>query len=555
MNSEHAEQFDRLVESYYQAWFRYHPEAAVDAGVAGFESRLRPYHDDDIGALTALNEKLLSGLDEIDPERLDDDRALDLQVLRGAALIEHHELLEFDWRRRDPAAFLPFHAIYQLTVRPVADLRTALKSRLRAIPTYLRGARAQLTTLPELIPAHWLESAVVEAEAGAGFLQRLHSHPKLVQGGALGELRRLQEAAVRAVLDYARFLESELAARAAGDFAVGRSHFERLLHHRHFLPVDADALYGFGERLFAETHRQLEAVTRTLRGDGNVAAMTEALRAEHPAADQLIETYRERMRAARDYLAHHDIVTLPEGERLSVVETPEFLRHQIPFAAYLDPAPNDPQQQGYYYVTPATSEELLGEHHSAGIANTCVHEAWPGHHLQFVVANKNPVSRTLPRLLNPSATLYEGWALYCEQMMQEEGFLDRPEHRFILLRDRLWRALRVMIDVEIQTRGAGLDRAADRLVEALGFPREQAMADLNWYSHAPTVPSGYATGWALITALRRYLQARDPEFELRPFHDRLLGAGSVGLPLVIQRQFGRSAWEAVRGVVGGENSA
>ena len=189
-----------------------------------------------------------------------------------------------------------------------------------------------------------------------------------------------------------------------------------------------------------------------------------------------------------------------------MVETPIFLRHQIPFAAYCEPAPNDSAQRGYYYVTPPQTEEELAEHDDIGLMHTCVHEAWPGHHLQFVTANLNPAARRLPRLLNASATFYEGWALYSEQLMQEEGFLNRPESRVILLRDRLWRALRILIDIEIHTRNISLETAANRLVTELGFPRSQALAELTWYSQAPTVPFGYATGWALINALRDHLR-------------------------------------------------
>ena len=555
MSTEAAQCFDQLVESYYRAWFRFHPEAAVDAGVAGFEHLLRPYHDDEIGALIALDEKLLAGLEEIDPASLDEDRALDYSVLQGATQIEHHELLEFDWRRRDPGAFLPTHAIYQLTVRPVRDLPAAMKSRLARVPDHLRGARAQLKTLPELVPVPWLEAAVAEAEAGATFLQRVDRHPQLSDAGSKSDLRRLQDAAARAMLDFAKFLQDEISPRAAGEFAVGDVHFERLLRYRHFLPVDASQLSRFGERLFTETEEQLKAVTLHLRGDTDVAALTASIRAEHPTESSLLDVYRDEMRAAHRFLAQHDIVSLPAEEQLSVVATPEFLRHQIPFAAYLDPAPNDSSQQGYYYVTPANSEVLLGEHNYAGIQHTCVHEAWPGHHLQFVTANRNPASCSLPRLLNPSATLYEGWALYCEQLMQEEGFLSRPEQRFILLRDRLWRALRVMLDVDIQVRGVSLDQAAERMSEALGFPHQQAMADLTWYCHSPAAPMGYATGWALINQLRRRAIANDDDFDLRIFHDRLLGAGSVALPLVIQRQFGAAAWEQIRTVVELQNTA
>ena len=137
-----------------------------------------------------------------------------------------------------------------------------------------------------------------------------------------------------------------------------------------------------------------------------------------------------------------------------------------------------------------------------------------------------------------SATLYEGWALYSEQLMQEEGFLDRPENRFVLLRDRLWRALRVLIDIDIHCRGVPVDEAAKRLARELGFAESQARGELTWYSRAPTVPLGYATGWAMINAARQQWRAVHPAAPLREFHDRLLSAGSCGLPLVLRRVFG-----------------
>lgn len=145
--------------------------------------------------------------------------------------------------------------------------------------------------------------------------------------------------------------------------------------------------------------------------------------------------------------------------------------------------------------------------------------------------------------------MYEGWALYCEQLMVEEGFLAAPESRFVLLKDRLWRALRVLLDVELHTRGLSLQDAASRMQDLLGFTRKQALADLNWYSQSPTVPMGYAVGWLLITATRARLRAMEPTFSLRGFHDRLLSAGSIALPLVLRSCFGEPLWNSIQRTV------
>ncbi len=533
--------FSELINSYYQAWFRFHPEIAVDLGIRGFESQLTPFADDDIGALTALNGKLIDTLGEFDTSSLSDAQCIDLELMYGAAAIESAELIEQDWRYRDPARYLPIHAVYQLTLRDLKQNKQHLRNRLQAVPRHLRNAQSNLQNKAEAIPAIWLEAAHEEAVEGSNYLRSLRKHPTFMQHGLNAEL----EEAAHAVVDYARFMEKNLLPRAAGRFASGKTHYERLLKYRHALQVSTEQLHALGERLFAETLAEFKALTRELQGDEDFRHLMEKIQATHPRAEDLLEQYRLNMLAARDFVRQHDLVSLPERESLKVVETPVFLRHQIPFAAYMEPPFNDPAQVGYYYVTPVSDEAALGEHNYISLKHTCVHEAWPGHHLQFVTANQGARSSSLPRLVNPSATLYEGWALYCEQLMQEQGFLDGMESRFVLLKDRLWRALRIMLDVELHTRDLPLEEAARRMQLWLGFTREQALADLSWYTWSPTVPMGYATGWVLINATRERLSQVEKPFSLKSFHDRLLAEGSVPLSHVIRSQFGRPIRDSV----------
>ncbi|MDH5471903.1 MAG: DUF885 domain-containing protein [Gammaproteobacteria bacterium] len=539
--------FHALLDQYYHAWFRYHPEQAVHVGVAGYEEFLRAYSDDDIGALISLNEKLISSLDELDFYALDAESQIDYSVLYNAAIIELHDLLEHDWRYRRPQDFLPVDAIHQLISRPVDNLHQAFKRRLQQIPEYLRGARAYLSQQPALIPADWLNSACQQAKAGVIYFRDLVRHPEVVskfQNPA--RLQPLCEAAAGAMDDFLRFLEQELKPKATGEFASGQHYFERLVKHNHFLDVSADDLHAFGQSLFDSTQKQLLELTREMRGDDDIQAVLARIRQDHPdsGADALLTAYRASMKSAYDFITQHELVSVPEKQMLKVMETPIFLRHEIPFAAYEEPASRDESQQGYYYVTPVVSGDQMLEHNWTSIDLTCVHEAFPGHHLQFVTANQNS-SNSLPRLLNPSATLYEGWALYCEDLMLEQGYLDRPEHKFIMLRDRLWRALRVMLDVELHTRGLSAEDAAQRMCDSLGFDLDQCRADISWYIQSPTVPMGYATGWALIRAVRE-IESKQSDFNLKDFHNRLLSVGSCALPLVIKRAFGDATWQEAR---------
>ena len=538
-------ELSNIIDSYYRAWFRFYPEMAVDCGVSGYAHLLRPYDDDDIGALTVLHEKLLDGLEEISLAECTNDQCIDMALLRGQAFLALKELSMWDWRKRDPLRFIPVNAIYQLMVRPVEDFELAIRQRLEAIPAYLRGARVHLQSAPETIPAVWLESAILEAEHGADYFRQLRNEPRITRA-------RVEQAltdAAEALETFAGFLQKEIGAKAQGDYACGRDVFELSLRQRHFLELSADDLHAFGERLYVQTEQQLKEVTQRLRGDTDIAAMTAQLHQHDLTAATLLAQYQTGMQSAYAFLKQHDLISLPQCQQLDVVATPDFIRHQIPFAAYMEPVPTDPQQKGLYYVTIPDNDEDLREHYPQSIQHTCVHEAWPGHHLQFVTAHLAMHSRTLPRLLNASATLYEGWALYCEQLMYEQGFLDTPESEFILLKDRLWRALRIMLDVELHTRGLSLEDAATRMQAALGMSHQQAMADLRWYTHAPTVPMGYATGWALINTTRTRLQASQADFSLRAFHDHLVGAGSIALPLVLRQRFGEPLWRSVQAEV------
>jgi uncharacterized protein (DUF885 family) len=96
-----------------------------------------------------------------------------------------------------------------------------------------------------------------------------------------------------------------------------------------------------------------------------------------------------------------------------------------------------------------------------------------------------------------------------------------------------------------------LTSAAKEMCDKLAFSHAQAMGDLSWYTQSPTVPMGYATGWALINETRERLQAGQQGFSLKSFHDQLLSAGSIGLPWVLRRQFGEPLWHSVRHAVFG----
>jgi uncharacterized protein (DUF885 family) len=524
---------------FFSRYFELHPTDAIYYGVEGYDHLLNDHSDDAYAAEKAFVGESLNRLRQTSAAELGPDEAIDYALLEGKLTIQNYEFAKEDYRLKSPDTYSPIEAIYILTVRATNDLPGNLLSRLARTPALIQQGIANLSRQEANPPRLWTEMALAGAKGAVSFLDDLPNHPKVRSAGI--EPRALHDAigkAKHAIEDFSIFLECDLLPRSRGTYAVGREHYNLLLKKKHFLDHDAGSLLALGEDLFARTKLELAALAEELGAGQGIEAVARQIQNNHPSMDQVLSAYQNAMEAARDFVKEKQLVSFPPKEELHVVHTPEFRRHEIPFAAYLSPSPKDPDQVGYYYVTPVTDDELLREHNWTGLENTSAHESYPGHHLQFSVANCTPAAATLPRLMNESSVFYEGWALYCEQLMQEQGFLKSKEHRFVMLKDRLWRALRIIVDVKTQTGRMTYDEAADLMVHELHFPREQACGDLNWYSQSPSVPMGYALGWSIINRLRDQEQRRlGSQFTLREFHDKLLSAGSISLPLVERRHF------------------
>ena len=222
-------------------------------------------------------------------------------------------------------------------------------------------------------------------------------------------------------------------------------------------------------------------------------------------------------------------MSFPRGETLLVKPVPEFLRAVIPTAAYLSPPAFAKAQRGVFWVNDpgaagqGTADRLREEQQHFGLPLTCAHEGYPGHHLQFVTANHHP--RRWRRLF-AHAVFYEGWTLWCEQMLLDLGIDRSPWLPVQQLHDALWRCHRILVDLRLQTSRYSYAQAVGHLQRELGFTRARAEADVNWYTAQPAVPMSYWLGRLENERLRVRL-VRGRGWSLRRFNDWLLGFGTV----------------------------
>ncbi|MDH4044302.1 MAG: DUF885 domain-containing protein, partial [Gemmatimonadota bacterium] len=299
------------------------------------------------------------------------------------------------------------------------------------------------------------------------------------------------------------------------------------LAHEHAMAASTEELLRYAGALVAETERELTALARTL-GSAPWQDVMLRLREDRVEPDLLVGTYRDALARARGHVEEHQLATVP-GEVLEVRATPPYAVPWIPVAAYQPPGPLAGDRSGVFLVTRPDGAGL-GDHSQAGVAATAVHEGFPGHHLHFLTTYRLP--RNTRRLLHTSLTV-EGWALYCEGLMDETGFYANPDERFFRLVALLWRALRIPVDIGVHTGALSYGAAVELLTTRLQLSRTRAEAEVRRAFDAPGGQLAYAVGRREMLALRSaYLERAGPAGTVRAFHDALLAYGALAPSLI-----------------------
>lgn len=528
-----------LVNERFARFMTSNPVFATFVGIHSEDSRLADLSRDAVLADLASEKRFLGDVEALDAdgmsaeERFERELSL-VSVRRNIFDTERHRV----WERRATATDEIGDGMFALFARdfaPLAERLSSMTDRLEAAPAAVREVQSRIGDAPVAL---W---NMLELDA-AGSLPTMFDEVVAAGRSELGEdsrdQRRLEAAAqkARAALDdYAGWLDSVIG-RATDDFALGREAYDELVRLRAFDEgLTADDILSIGEEQLALNHEGRTKAALEEDPDASEEEVLERVKSDHPKSFQeALEGYRDAMFRARDYVVERELATLPEGERLSVVPTPEYLRKVLPFAAYFPPAKFDPSPQGIYIVTPSVDEDpgAMREHNWWSISNTSIHEAYPGHHQQLSAAHQHP---SLARLMMDAPEFVEGWGMYSEEMMREEGFDATPRHRVIMHTDAIWRACRIILDIRLHRGEIGVDEAIDFLVQHTGFERPNATAEVNRYTYTPTYQLSYLLGKVLLLRLRDAERQRlGDAFSLNDFHDALLYSGS--LPISFHRR-------------------
>ena len=546
------ERFEQISERFIEVSPSFSPVTATWLGDHRYDASL-----DDVS--TASRERQMqfllsldSQLARIDKGELPQQVKIDYEMLQlriQSDIFELSELQEWAW---DPTRYtgLAGDAVYTLMAREFAPLEHRLVNvagRLEQFPRFLWQVRETLR--PERVPPVYAETAVKQ---NRGVLQLIDELvvPNLEKLDPV-ERRRLEraiETATAAVEEHQTWLEETLLPNAKGDFRIGAELFDKKLYFSLGTTMTRRQLREMAETELQRTRLEMYETAKQIYLQEHpwttfpdkpgeeyrqaiIRSALEIVCRELPPRDRLVETARESLETTTAFVREKNLLTLPP-DPCEIIMMPEF--RQGFSVAYCDsPGPLDTGQKTFYAISPIpalwTAEQVrsfLREYNLFSIHDLTIHEAMPGHFVQLAQAGRYPGKL---RAMLASGTFIEGWAVYSERLMVEQGFLDNdPRMKLVQLKWYLRTITNTMIDQAIHVDNMQRDEAMRLMVE-LGLQEEREAA-LKWTRAqlSSTQLSTYFIGYREVAEIRTSVEAKEgSRFDLKRFHDRLLSFGSA----------------------------
>lgn len=459
------------------------------------------------------------------------DRDFLIALLRGQAILHAHQM----WRRQ-PATYLNpglqgVFILFLHRMRPERELADAARARLEKVPACIEHGMTNLD--PALTPPIYVERAIGQAKAAARYARELVPN-EVHDRAAKDKLAAAGESAAKAFERFAAWLV-ELQKKASGKYAVGEAVYSALLREKELLPYDARQLRERGREQYDLLAAELRRLAKEIAGHEDwVALLHELNRIHAPDPEGMRRDYEAATEKARDFLRRTGLVTLPPGEKCLVEPSPHFQRPVLAVASYNRPPAFSDSLTGHFFVpfppdgTPKEEIDKRLEGNSRdGIPTTAVHEAYHGHHWHLVMAKSHP---SHVRKAHSTSYFSEGWALYAERVMREQGFFDDARQELYHVEATIFRAARIVVDTSLHMGEMTFDDGVTFMMEKANLSAPNARAEVGRYCSWPTQASSYLTGMLEILDIRtRYLakKGKSDVRALREFHDAITSTGAL----------------------------
>ncbi len=552
------QKFAALSDEYFdQVYFPYSPTIGTQVGYHQYDTKLEDFSRKSIDAEVAALKSFEQRIGAVQPgsEAVDFVPRSDREIVLGTI---HSQLLTLEtirpWEKNaDVYSSTCANAAFVLMERKFAspdDRLRSLIARERQMPILLGEARVNLKNPPHI----FTEIAIEQLPDIVSFFR---SDVPLAFADAKDqalkdEFAKSNAAVVASLESYLAWLKSDVLARSKGDFRIGAKTFSEKLKYDEMVDIPLNRLLEIGWANLRSNQEHFKRVAHELEPDKTPAEVLEELGRDHPAPDQLLDSFRATFTGLIQFIRSHNIVTIPSDIKPIVEETPPFMRATT-FASMDTPGPFETHAtEAYFNVTlpdpKMTPEEVEGYMHSFNVGtviSTAVHEAYPGHYVQFLWVPQAP-SRV--RKILGANTNVEGWAHYCEQMMLDNGYgrpgagaKDEREAKFLRLgqlQDALLRNARFIVGIQMHT-GKMTIAQAEEFFQKEGYQsKETAVVETKRGAGDPTYLY-YTLGKLQIMKLREDLKKKEGSaFSLQKFHDDFLKQGFPPIKIVREAMLG-----------------
>ena len=537
--------FQRTAHDYIEQYLQANPEDATELGDHRFDGQLTDYSSEARAKELATQKEFRDKLSAIDGSQLTGANNVDFRILKeniDYKIFQAEELKEAEW---NPLVYMQSlaNSLYLLVARDFAPPEKRipnLRQRMEAIPRVIAQAKANLQQPPRV----HTETAIEQTQ-GAINLVREGLTPLVDRTPQMkNELAPLQEKTAAALEDYKKWLQNDLLPRSDGDFRIGAEKFRKKLRFALASDLSMEEIMKRAQADLQETQTAIyetalplyekyfpEADNKTLTDKHKVtAAVLDKLAEQHPDDATIVGYAKEVVGEATDFVKSHKLVAIPDTP-LDVIAMPEFKRGVA--IAYCDsPGPLDKTGKTFFAVAPTPKdwlkerkESFFREYNNYEIRDLTVHEAMPGHYLQLAHANEFRAP-TLVRAIFRSGTFIEGWAVYCEQMMAEQGY-GGPEVKMQQLKMRLRAIANAILDQSIHAGNMTEKEAMDLMMKETFQQEGEAVTKWKRARLTSAQLSTYFVGVSEHLDLRGRAKTKaGASFDLKKYNDQVISFGS-----------------------------
>ncbi len=533
-------QFETLVDDFVFGTLALSPTTATASGYHLHHGvSLDDAWDDFTAAGIAASQGLLHDIDarigRLDTASLNAEQKADVDIMRGALGASKLELDEIQSYRHNPTTYVEIignglYSPYVLQYASAPERYRHIINRLQKIPEVIRQAEANLMDAPEI----WNRVAREENDGNVALIDTT------LRSGCPTEARmRYDQAAAAAIASlqgFNRWLEDHLAEHVS-DWRLGKDLYAKKFRLSLATGKTPEALLAEAEADLVKTQAEMGRLAAPKSVEQALADVAR----QHATAATYMASAKQSLAAATAFVKSKDLLTLPPNANLDVIDTPEFMRGVYGVGGFNSAPALEPKLGAFYWVTPipanwpqARIDSKLREYNDSGMQHLTVHEAMPGHYVQAEYVNElQPRSRRLLRNIVGNGPYIEGWAVYAQQLMADQGYLsDTPGYRLTLQKQLLRVLANTILDIRLQTMKMTDRQALDLMTLSAYQETEEATAKLQRAKlsscQLPTYYAGYK-GWL---QLREHYQAAHAGFNLKTFHESALKEGAVPLPVL-----------------------